>query len=253
MQLFRFQKGYSPVMVTNAHGGTAILPEIATKMTEAGLANHDADLFLSRILDLPSLESAAMMTANLSRYVVDLMCDPSSADVVPVQTSQGQAIYLPDAEPDENEVAKRVEHFYAPFYRQLDAEIDRLANRFGSILLIDAHAPKSKRSPSGSAIKLCLPENVGSGRWSDLRTALERSRGEQRVELDDLTTLGRIATRYQDREEVIAFELSIDQNSYLDPDDGSLDFQLAKELIERLEPIFVSIIKWAEAHAIPKR
>lgn len=253
MQLFRFQKGYSPVIVTNAHGGTAILPEIAAKMTEAGKANKDADLFLSRILDLPSLESAALMTANLSRYVVDLMCDPDQFDVVPTKTCNGQAIYLPDAEPDENEVAKRIEHFHQPYFRQLDAEIDRLATHFGSVLLIDAHAPKSDRSPNEPAVKLRLPENVVAGRWSDLRATLDQSRGEQHVELESSAELGRITTRYQGREDVIAFELSIDQNSYLDPDDGTLDFQLAKELIERLEPIFVSIIKWAEAQAIPKR
>ena len=146
MKLFRFQKGYSPLMVSNPHSGTYILPEIAETMTEAGLEKRDTDWFLSQVYDLPPLESAAMISANLSRYVIDLNrpADNQSlypgqvtTGICPIKTFAGQPIYKDGFEPDEKEVAKRIEHYWQPYHDQLRAELERLIDEFGFVVLLD--------------------------------------------------------------------------------------------------------------------
>ena len=54
-------------MVSNPHSGVFIPPEIGEHMTEAGLEKRDTDWFLTRLYDLPAIESAAMISANASR------------------------------------------------------------------------------------------------------------------------------------------------------------------------------------------
>ena len=115
MKLFRFQKGYSPLLVSNPHSGVMIPPEIASEMTEQALVRRDTDWHLTRLYDVPCIESAAMISANMSRYVVDLNRRPDdeplyegflSTSIVPRVTFAEEPIYKDGCQPYQQEIAK---------------------------------------------------------------------------------------------------------------------------------------------------
>lgn len=246
MQLFRFQKGYSPVFISNARSGTLILPEIAAKMTDQGLAKPETDWHLSRVLDLPAFESAAMMTANLSLYVADLLADPNSSEIIPLMTADGDAIYLTGQEPGPAEVAKRREHYFAPYHDQLSSEVTRLKEKFPVVVLMDAHSVAAEKEAAHeiefrlNATDTC--PKIGS-LASRLEALAERYEG---VGVSKAGELRRIASQFSEDAAVCAIEIHVDQSSYLDADDGTMDFQLTRDLTNRLEPIMVAVMEWAE-------
>lgn len=246
MQLFRFQKGYSPVFISTARSGTLILPEIASKMTEQGRAKPETDWHLSRVLDLPAFESAAMMTANLSLYVADLLADPNSSEIIPLMTADGDAIYLAGQDPGPAEVAKRREHYFSPYHVQLNSEVARLKENFPVIVLMDAHSVAAGKEATNE-IEFRLNSKDQCPRIesfaSRLETLAERYEG---VGVSKTADQQRIASQFEGDVSVCAVEIHIDQSSYLDADDGTMDFQLTRDLSNRLEPIMVAVMEWAE-------
>ena len=108
-------------MISNPHSGVFIPPEIAERMTKSGLERRDTDWFLTRLYDLPAIESAAMISANTSRYVVDLNRPKdnhslypglSTTGICPKITFKREPIYRDGFEPDDDEIANRIEHYW---------------------------------------------------------------------------------------------------------------------------------------------
>lgn len=260
MQLFRFQKGYSPLMVSNPHSGTFILPEIAESMTDAGLEKRDTDWFLSRLYDLPALESAAMISANLSRYVIDLNRPSDNTSLYPGQvttgtcpliTFDGQAIYRNGCEPDESEIAKRVEHYWQPYHDQIRSELERLVDRFGFAVLLDAHSI-SQRVPllfEGDLPDFNFGTNRGRScgkRFQDLvERFAEQIQGYSSV-VNGRFIGGYITRHYGDMENVHAVQLELNRWNYMDEATLEWEFEKAQEVVPVLESFVVNLMKWAE-------
>ena len=265
MKLFRFQKGYSPLMVSNPHSGTFILPEIAETMTEAGLEKRDTDWFLSQVYDLPPLESAAMISANLSRYVIDLNrpADNQSlypgqvtTGICPIKTFAGQPIYKDGFEPDEKEVAKRIEHYWQPYHDQLRAELERLIDEFGFVVLLDAHSI-AQQVPllfDGDLPDFNFGTNNGHSCGVELQTIVEEFAGG--IESFSSVVNGRfiggyITRHYGEMENVHAVQLELNRWTYMEEDTLNLDMPLAQEVIPVIESFVLKLIKWAEGRQTP--
>ena len=136
-------------MISNPHSGTIIPREIAENMTEAALVRRDTDWHLSQLYDLPCVESAAVISANLSRYVVDLNRSKDNESLYPGKQSTGiipkitfaeEPIYKKGCEPDQQEIANRIEHYWQPYHDQLESELTRLIDTFGFVVLLDVHS-----------------------------------------------------------------------------------------------------------------
>lgn len=247
MQLFRFQKGYSPLLVCNAHSGSLLLPEIKAKMTEAGQAVPDTDWHLLRILDLPVLESAAVITANLSKYVVDLLADVESPEAttmfLPLKTKAGEAIYLDGQEPDQAEIAKRIEHYFQPFHQQLENEAQRLLDQFGRLVVVDVHSSQ----PIETDIELRIPSDCQEPQSQQLFQNLVSSPSlTEATSIHQTKTPLPIARRFARLPGVVPVEIFIRPKSYLDPDDGGIDFDAVCDLKKLLDPLLVQMMKWSE-------
>lgn len=234
-------------MVCNAHGGSLVLPEIKSKMTEAGKAVPDTDWHLLRILDLPVLESAAVITANLSKYVVDLLADVESSEAtsmfLPLKTKAGEPIYLDGQEPDAAEVAKRIEHYFQPFHQQLEAEAKRLLDQFGRLVVVDVHSSE----PTETQVEFRIPSDCKEPQSQQLFEMLVSSstRGEP-TSIHRTRTPMPIARQYARLSGVVPIEMFIQPGSYLDPDDGAIDFDAICDLKKILDPVLVKIMKWSE-------
>jgi N-formylglutamate deformylase len=267
MKLFRFQKGYTPFLVSNPHSGTFIPPEIAARMTTEGLKKRDTDWHLSRLYDLPAIESAAMISANVSRYVVDLNRPSDNQSLYPGQattgvcpevTFSGQPIYREGEQPKDKEIANRIEHYWQPYHDQLRAELDRLVAQFGFAVLLDAHsiAQRVPRLFDGD-----LPDfNFGTHDGRSCGAPVQRLIEDFATGIEGYSHVvngrfvgGYITRHYGDLENVHAVQLELNRWTYMDEDSLEWDFDRADEVTAVIESFVVTLMKWAEAQVATSR
>lgn len=261
MKLFRFQKGYTPFVLSNPHSGTFIPPEIAERMTAAGLERRDTDWHLSRLYDFPAIESAAMISSNLSRYVVDLnrpgdnhslYPGQQTTSVCPLITFGGQAIYREGQEPGETEIANRIEHYWQPYHDQLRAELDRLVEQFGFAVLLDAHSI-AQRVPM--LFEGDLPDfNFGTNHGQSCGVPVQELIQRFALQIEGYSHVvngrfigGYITRHYGGIENVHAVQLELNRSTYMEEETMEWEFDQAQNVAEVIESFVVTLMKWAES------
>ena len=217
-------------MISNPHSGTFIPPEIAESMTAAALIKRDTDWFLSRLYDFPILEKAAILKANVSRYVIDLNRPRDNASLYPGQQTTGlcplitfreEPIYGSGSEPEERELQKRVEHYWQPYHDQLNAELDRLVEKFGYVVLLDVHsiAQIVPMLFDGAIPDFNFGTNQGQSCGPSVRAAIaefaETIVGYSQV-TDGRFVGGYITRHYGEKPQVDAVQLELNRSTYLD-------------------------------------
>lgn len=178
-ELYRFQPGTTPVMVSVPHAGTALPVDLAARFTPPAALLPDTDWHVDRLYDCAGELGIALLVATHSRYLVDLNRDPDnrplypgqeSSGLCPTQTFDGEAIYRAEAPLAEAEVPARLASYWRPYHDKLTAELRALKARHGFALLIDAH---SIRSQLPRLFKGRLPDlNFGTVRATSASNAL---------------------------------------------------------------------------------
>lgn len=145
-QIFTYHEGTTPLLVSVPHDGWQIPMEIVQHMSDAGRAIPDTDWHVSELYDFVKASGASMITANFSRYVVDLNRPADDAalyenlgtpGLVPLQTFAGADIYL---DPIDIDTEARVATYWQPYHDQLAAALAQLREQHGYALLWDAHS-----------------------------------------------------------------------------------------------------------------
>lgn len=146
---FNFSSGKLPLLISIPHLGTYIPPYLRPQMTEASSGMDDTDWHLDHLYDTVIAMGASVISANVSRYVIDLNRPPDGASLYPGQTTtglcpletfQGEALYRDGMQPDAAEIARRLDTYWQPYHAALRAEIDSLRRHHGYVLLWDAHS-----------------------------------------------------------------------------------------------------------------
>jgi N-formylglutamate deformylase len=142
-------RDHSPLIVSFPHTGTDIPPDVEAALVSPWLSRKDADWWVHLLYDMvPSLRATTIRT-TISRTVIDVNRDPTGASLYPGQattelcpltTFDGEPLYKSGREPDTSEIARRRERFFAPYHFALEAEIERLHDAFGYVVLYDAHS-----------------------------------------------------------------------------------------------------------------
>lgn len=226
---FHATSGQSPLLVSFPHDGVNIPADIAGRMTEHGQASTDTDWHIARVYDFLENMNVSTLRARWSRYVVDLN-RPASGEALypgktesalcPVHTFDGDNLYLRD-EPDSAEIASRVERYWQPYHSALQAELARLKEIHGFVILWDAHSIRGEVSRLFSG---CLPDlNFGT---NDQRSAAPEL-GQQLLHVAKVSGFtksvlnGRFKGGYITRhygapgQHVHAVQLEINQQTYL--------------------------------------
>jgi N-formylglutamate deformylase len=153
MQPYNFHRGSQPLLVSIPHAGTEVPAEIARRFTDLGRDLPDTDWYVDKLYEFAVALGASIVSATYSRYVVDLNRAPDSAALYvsnptsPVcarQTFAGQDIYGSGSEPDEAEIADRVERYWHPYHQCIAEELWRIRSEHGYALLWDAHSIMSR-------------------------------------------------------------------------------------------------------------
>lgn len=140
-----------PIIISVPHAGTFIPDDIKSKMnSELTDKLDDTDWFIDKLYGFASDLGITIITANYSRWVVDLNRNPENqplyndgrviTDVVTITDFNGNQIYKDNYIPDSEEFSRRVELYHKPYHGKLNEILQQTKAEFGKVLLFDAHS-----------------------------------------------------------------------------------------------------------------
>ena len=145
-------QGTSAIILGMPHAGTYAPPDIAADLNTNGQELADTDWHIDRLYaDL--LRDATTVRANFHRYVIDANRDPQGVSLYPGQNTttlvpltdfDGQGIWT--TLPADADIAQRLAEFHAPYHAALSAEIKRVRDLHGHVILFDCHSIRSRIS-----------------------------------------------------------------------------------------------------------
>ncbi|HYK24866.1 MAG TPA: N-formylglutamate amidohydrolase, partial [Steroidobacteraceae bacterium] len=148
-----FQRGRAPLLVSFPHTGTDIPADIEARLASRWLARKDADWWVHRLYGMARDLDATTVRTTISRTVIDVNRDPTGAslypglattELCPLATFDGEPLYVAGGKPDAAEIAARRERYFEPYHAALAAEIERLREEHGLVVLYDAHSIRSR-------------------------------------------------------------------------------------------------------------
>jgi len=260
--VFSFQRGTTPLLVSIPHSGIFVPQAISDRLAPRARPLPDTDWFVDRLYQWVVAIGGGLLVANYSRYVVDLNRAPDDAalyagpgtGLLPEQTFSGMPLYQPGKEPDEEEVARRLQRYWRPYHDQLRLELQALKQRFGHAILLDAHSILSEvpRLFDGRLPDLNLGSYLGasaaSGLISGSMAALGTHPGFSLV-LDGRFKGGYITRNYgRPRTGIHALQLETAQSAYMCERPPAYDEKRAGQLLPVLQGLVDTLIKWSPAN-----
>jgi N-formylglutamate amidohydrolase len=152
-------RGAIPILVEVPHAGLGV-PDLVRDQIAVSLEDieRDADIYVDKLAENATSVGATLLTARVSRYVVDLNRAPDDVDreTVPDHPSpkamQPRGVVWRMTTLGERsltrplrwaELAQRIEVFHAPYHRTIESELARLEARFGFAVLVAVHSMPS--------------------------------------------------------------------------------------------------------------
>ena len=157
MRLFEVNKPTTqraPILISFPHSGTYIPHEITEHyLPESIDFIDDTDWFLPQLYPFAHEMGITTIQANYTRWVIDLNRNPELAPlyndgrlITGLCTTTdflGNSIYRTGKEPDAQEVERRKEAYFKPYYEAVQAILDDLKEEFGYAILYDSHSIRS--------------------------------------------------------------------------------------------------------------
>lgn len=148
----QIHRGDAPLIISFPHTGTELPDALAAQFVSPWLARRDADWWVHELYAFAQAMGATTIRSAVSRSVIDLNRDPSGTSLYPGQNTTGlcplttfdnQPLYRDGHGPDEAEIARRRDTWFAPYHDALAAEITRLRAVHGTVVVYDAHSIRS--------------------------------------------------------------------------------------------------------------
>lgn len=175
-------RGTAPLVLSFPHTGVDLPDGIEAGLVSPWLARKDADWWIDQLYDFARDLGATLVRTAVSRTVIDVNRDPSggslypgqaTTDLCPTTTFDGEPLYRPGLEPDEAEIARRREAYFAPYHQALAGEIARLRGLHEHVVLYEAH---SIRSTIPRLFEGLLPQfNIGTHSGQSCAPALAQA------------------------------------------------------------------------------
>ncbi len=249
---FEYCAGESPLLISIPHDGRALPPAIAERMTARARELPDTDWHVVRLYEFAKNLGASIITANYSRYVVDL--NRSDADealyksrfvtgLCPEQTFDGEDIYLPGETVGVDEKRDRIAKYWRPYHDKIASYLNDIKDRFGYALLWDAHSIPSNVPLlfDGELPQLNFGTNDGRSCANDVIEpviAEAKAGGAYSVILDGRFKGGYITRHYgEPANGVHAIQLELAQRCYMSEESLKFDEELASQLQQLLSRV----------------
>ncbi|HUG97893.1 MAG TPA: N-formylglutamate amidohydrolase [Gammaproteobacteria bacterium] len=240
-----------PVVVSIPHTGTWLPAEVRARLASPAMeAQPMTDWHLHLLYDfLPGL-GATTIFATASRFVVDLNRAPQprvlypgrfETGLVPLETFHGEPVFRAPPGPAEIEARRRAWH--APYHARLQALLDEARERFGRVVLVDAHSVASAANRIHGALReeiyLGDRDGITCGPW--LRELLRAGFAAEglAVAVNAPYKGGYITEHYGRQDGVDAIQIEMAQRVYMDEDDPAggpnhARFAVTRDLLRRV-------------------
>lgn len=256
METYTLHRGTAPLLISLPHDGTAVPDDIAARLTDSARRVPDTDWHVSKLYDFAREIGASVIVPKYSRYVIDLNRPPDDVSLYPGQNTtglcphvqfSGEPVYRDGQDPDEAEVAERVERYWRPYHRALAGELQRIHAQHGRAGLWEGHSIKGVVP---FLFEGRLPDlNLGTAGGTSCSAALQ-SRLESVLESQDRHDFvvngrfkgGYITRQYGDpTQNIQAVQLEISQRIYMDEETFEWDEakaartqQVLKDLLQQM-------------------
>lgn len=229
MTIYQFKPGHVPILVSIPHAGTRLPDALVPRFTDRALTLPDTDWHLPQLYDFLDELQVSWIVANYSRYVIDLNRPPDDHSLYPGQITtelcpttlfDGSPIYRSGASPNAEEIRQRIQTYWQPYHRQLQAELARLREAHGLAVLWDAHSIRSQvpRLFSGTLPDLNLGTFNGRSADSELteRVFTVAQQSPYTVVLNGRFQGGYITRHYgHPSNQIHALQLELVQDTYM--------------------------------------
>ena len=246
------QRGDSPIVLGLPHTGTHVPEDVHAALNDRGRAIADTDWHIHTLYD-GLLPGVTTVRATFHRYAIDANRDPSGASLYPGQNTTG-LVPLTDfdghsiwqTEPTAEEIEARRTTYHAPYHAALQAELDRVHDKHGVVILYDCH---SIRSLIPFLFDGTLPDlNIGSNHQKSCAPAVEEAVVARSTAATEYSSVlngrftGGWTTRHYGRpdENRHAIQMELAQTAYLTEENAPWDYDPQKAA--QLRPVLSDIL-----------
>ncbi|MFZ6649453.1 N-formylglutamate deformylase [Undibacterium sp. TJN25] len=254
---YHFHQGSSPLLISMPHVGTEIPADIAAGMHAVADVKADTDWHLPLLYNMAQQLGASVLSANYSRYVIDLNRSTDDTNLYPGQDTTGlfpidtftkQPLYLDGMQPGKEQMQQRIAQYWQPYHLQLQQELERIRQQHGMVILWDAHSIASRlpRFFEGKLPDLNFGTAEGrscdAGLQQDLAQVLKSPEAAAYGHVFNGRFKGGHITRHYGRPEqqVHAVQLEMSQCIYMDE---TAPFAYRPDLAERLQPLLGKLLQ----------
>ncbi len=248
--MYEYHKGNSPLLISVPHCGTRLPETLAQSMTPQAHQLSDTDWHVDRLYRFAQAEGASMLSATVSRYVIDLNRPPDDAalyegiggtGLCPLETFDGAPLYLKTQGPDQ---AARLQKYWQPYHDKLASSLRSIVEDCGFAVLLDAH---SIRSHVPSLFKGRLPAlNLGCNNGASCAASL-RATASAALTTEDFSLVvdgrfrgGYITRHYANPDDgVHALQLELSQRTYMNEDPP---FNFEPQRAQQLTPVLKQLV-----------
>ncbi|MEJ8322189.1 N-formylglutamate deformylase [Kosakonia sacchari] len=252
---FELHQGRLPLLVSMPHPGTQLTPEIASGLTARARRLEDTDWHIPLLYQPIRELGASVLSANYSRYVVDLnrpaddkpLYSTATTGLFPDTFFDGEPLFEAGKAPDDAAKAAILHNVWQPYHQALAQELARLRDTFGYALLWDAHSIKSvvPRLFDGKLPDLNFGTADGASCAPELSTALlacSEAFPHYTKVLNGRFKGGYITRHYgAPQQNIHAIQLEVAQCCYMD----ETSFAFSEEKSEAFRQLLTSLINTA--------
>ena len=245
-----------PIILSVPHAGTKFPKELKKHYNKRMQQQiDDTDWYVDKLYKFAQNMGITIIIAKYNRWVIDLNRDPESAPlysdgrIITGLTSTtdffGNNIYRKKRyNPDAYEINRRLETYYWPYYKKIEALLEERKTEFGKALLWDAHSIRAfvptirkEKFPD-----LILGNNDGKTAHPEItKSAIEGlNSGDYQVNVNSPFKGGHI-TRYFGKPENNIHALQLEMNKILYMDDRELNFD--KERADKMRKVLKTTLE----------
>ena len=247
--VYDFVEGSAPLLLSIPHDGRALAPDMKERMSEVGKTLPDTDWHVRRLYEFAPNLGISVISANYSRYVVDLNRPSTDHELYkgqlftglcPSKTFAGEEIYTKGEEVTQSERQERLQQYWQPYHNKIRLELARIKDKYGFALLWDAHSIPSQVPSLFPGTLTVLNIGTVDGKSCDKRLTATvgeiANATEYSVVVDGRFKGGYITRAYGNPgEQVHALQLEKAQRAYMDEDTLIYDEHAAERFVKYLE------------------
>lgn len=145
---FEFHQGSVPLLVSMPHPGLGLTPEVEQGLTQAAKKLPDTDWFIPVLYECVKELGASVISANYSRYVIDLNRPSDDKPLYTTKTTglfpeilfDSTPVFVDGKAPSESDHERYKEQIWHPYHSTIEQELARLKSIHGYAILFDAHS-----------------------------------------------------------------------------------------------------------------